>query len=174
MADVPGLLREKLEAYWARRRLVGLGRALAEGLLLWLCGALLVATIDFALRPARNWQVSAACAAYAAAMVVLIWRGVLPALRRRRLVDLALGLERGLGGRLEERVSSAVELAVGQDTGVSPWMINRTVSLAVADLAGIDTRSVVELTTLRRAWRRVAAPASAGQWSSAASGPGSG
>jgi PA14 domain len=159
MAEVPELLRAKLEAYGARRRLVGLGRAGAEVLLLWLCGMLLVALIDFALRPARSWQVSSCCAVYVVALGMLVWRGIVPALRRRRLVDLALGLERGLGGRLEERVSSAVELAVGQDTGVSPWMINRTVSLAVADLAGIDIGSVVERATLRRAWRRVGGPA---------------
>ncbi len=156
--DVPESLAAKLRVYGSQRGRLTFVRAMGEALLVWTCGLMLVSLIDFALRPSRGIQLFSVLAVYVLVAGVIAVRGFIPVFRRRRLVDLALSLEAGLDGRLEERISSAVELSDSREEGVSSWMVNRTVSLAVAELAEINPGEALDRAPLQRAWRRLRIP----------------
>ncbi|MHC4916105.1 MAG: PA14 domain-containing protein [Planctomycetota bacterium] len=159
MSGIPEVLQRGLSEFAGCRRRWRLVRGAAEGVLVWLVGLLVVAAADALLRSSPGWQVLLGVSAYACAAAVFCVRGLLPALVRGRPVQVALAIEEALGGRLEERLSSAVELAVSTDESVSRWMINRTVSLAVGELSGLDSRGIVDTGPARRASRRLTVPA---------------
>jgi len=167
---VPDSVLDLIERFSRRRRLLSLLRGTAEGILAATAAFALVAAADALLRPSLEILAGLSVAAWALAASVFVARALLPALARasRALVareieraQIALGEQasrreatpgaaRSGGAPLDERLSSAVELAESAPPGVSPWMINRTIALAGCSASGLDPAVLVDA---RPAWR---------------------
>ena len=154
MPGLPVVLHQTLLAYAARQRRILVLRGLGETAMAQIIGLAGVAAIDATVHPGHgaHWALSAA--AYAAAGSVLVVRVVLPLVARPRLVAHALEIESRSGGRLEERLSSAVELAGQPAGGVSTWMIERTIALAAQEAASLDVVALYSARSARLAWVR--------------------
>jgi hypothetical protein len=150
-SNLPGVIQEKLAAFGALRRrtllLKGLGEAVVYFALATLCAGLLVWLGGLSL-PAR---VLLSAGVYGGTLFVLWRRGLQPVAGGRRLFDLARQLEAAAGGRLRERVMSAVELAQDQPPGTSPWMARRTIALAAREITPLDPAGLVDARPLKKA-----------------------
>lgn len=144
-AAIPDVLRELLRRFVRRRSAMTLCRGAAEAVLVGVSAFAAVALADALLAPGRGVLTVFSSLAWLSVVVVFAARGLLPGLRRPPLARAARELEMAFGGdELEERLSSAVELAASSPQGVSAWMINRTVALAARDADGLDPKALVD------------------------------
>jgi len=140
-----------IAAFERRRRAVLLAQAFGEALVVEIGALTLVALVDHLAHPAPVTRIALSAGAWIAGGTVLAWRGLIPALVRRDAVVSAQALERAAGGALDERLSSALALATASTSGVSVWMINRTVALAAQAAAAVQPRRLVSSRPARRA-----------------------
>jgi len=157
-AGLPSGIAERLADFARRRRRSWLLRGLGEACLVLLLGLLLVAATDASLGLRGMLVVMAGLACYAAALAVVALRGFLPGWRRHSPAAVARDLEQAVAGGMDERLSSAVELAAAPQAGVSGWMVRRTIELADEEVGRIDPTTLVDPAPVRRAWRRVLLP----------------
>jgi hypothetical protein len=156
-AGLPSGIAERLADFTCRRRRAWLLRGLGEACLVLLLGLLLVAAIDAGIGLRGALVVVAGLACYAAALAVVAIRGLLPRLRRHSPTEVAHAMEQAVGG-MEERLSSAVELAAAPQPGVSGWMVRRTIELADEEIGRTNPATLVDAAPVRLAWRRVLGP----------------
>ncbi len=150
MTKACGAILRRLAAYRRCQRWAQLERGALEALAVLIAGLIAVAAVDGAVKPDAWVQVGAGTGVYVLAGLVLAWRGLWLACRRRSHVALAREVERKLEGDTEERLSSALELAEHPPPGVSAWMIDRTIALAAREFAGLDPAGLIETGPVRR------------------------
>jgi hypothetical protein len=126
-------------------------RAVAEAVVYFSLATLVAGLVIWLGRLAMPGRVTVSALIYGGALAVFGWRGVRPLAGRVRLFDIARQLEAAAGGRLGERVMSAVELAEGQPPGTSLWMTRRTISLAAREISGLDPGQLVDTQPVKRA-----------------------
>ncbi|MHC5055018.1 MAG: PA14 domain-containing protein [Planctomycetota bacterium] len=152
--ELPSVITDLLDAFSRRRSRVLLLRGLGEAALVLVAAVAVTACVDGLARPGHGVRVLLTLATYASVAAVLSVRAVLPAVRRRRPAEVAMDLERAAGGELEERLSSAVELAELPPPGVSAWMIERTVALASQNASALSPGTLVDVEPARRSLAR--------------------
>ena len=81
-------------------------------------------------------------------------RVVLPFLRKPSEAEIAHAIESRIDDKLDEQLSSAVELARRSDPGVSAWMIERTVALGAQQVADLDVPALIDRQPAQRAMKR--------------------
>src|SRR3954452_9402890 len=148
-------LREVARRQWR----VAAAAAGLRGLLLCLSLLLLTSLLfGFWTSMPVSLRVAVASAAWAAALLGCA-RVAAPVLRRPRLRDAALAIERSTPG-LDERISSAIELANEGDSRFagSPALVGHLMTQAQADVARVDSLDVVPDAPVRR-WAAAVAPA---------------
>ena len=142
MLQLPEIIEDLLSAYARRRRRLKLSRAIGETVLVFITCLVVAAVADWVLQPGSTALTLITLALYVSAGATLLVRGVLPLVRRLAPSKLAMEIEHCAGGRLDERLSSAVELAQRPDPNVSQWMIERTVALAANEAATLNAQPV--------------------------------
>ena len=140
---LPELIRQRLTAFARTRRRALLLRAAAETVVYFSLATLVAGLVIWLGRLAMPSRVAVSALVYGGALAVFGWRGVRPLAGRVRLFDIARQFEAAAGGRLGERVMSAVELAEGQPPGTSLWMTRRTISLAAREIGRASCRERV-------------------------------
>jgi len=153
---LPPPITTKLAQFERRRRLALLLRGAGEALLVFGLGFLLVAFIEWGLRPRLLWRLWLSGAAYTAAAAWLARRAGAPFLRPWSLRRIARQFEISAGGHFHERILSAVEMAGSQPPGVSSWMVERTIALAAEEIGIVDPAGLVDHLPAKRAWKGVA------------------
>lgn len=152
---VPAVLAQLLGAVERRRRRLALLHGAAAAAVAVVVGATILAVIDAVALPSTEVRRWLSVSLYAAGAVIVIWLGVRPWLRRRNPAAVARAVER-VGAVDDEQLSAAVELAAERPSGVSAWMVDRTIALASNAAAGVDPRRVVDDRPARR-WATAAA-----------------
>ena len=153
MPALPSPITTRLTQFERRRRLELLSRGVAEGLLVFGLGLLLVALLEWGFRPRAFWRLWLSGANYAAAAAWLAWRAGAPWLRPWSLRRIAAQFEISAGGQFDERILSAVEMAQSQPPGVSSWMVGRTIALAGEEIGTVDPAGLVDSGPAKRAWK---------------------
>ena len=156
MTALPSLVTTRLAQFERRRRFALLSRGVAEALLLFGLGLLFVAFVEWGFKPRFLWRLWLSGANYAATAVWLVCRAGGPLLRPWSLRRIARQFERSAGGRFQERVLSAVEMAGSQPPGVSGWMVDRTIALAAQEIGDVDPAGLVDHAPAKRAWKGLA------------------
>ena len=108
---LPGVLAAKLRVFGRKRLWVVALRGVAESVVVFCVGVLVLGSLEAFFKPAHAGRVALSSLLYAAAGLCLITRAVLPLLRRRPLKEVAWDFEQAAGNHFQERIVSAVELA---------------------------------------------------------------
>lgn len=147
--SLPDALVMTLQRWDRRRRRLLLLRGLSEAVIVTIGVATTAVFVDHLMTPGpvQRWAMSVAV--WGSGAGVLLWRGVVPALRSWSLLRIARHAEHLQGG-LEERLSSAVALTTHPAPGISPWMVARTVAMAAQTADGISATRLLPLRRLRR------------------------
>jgi hypothetical protein len=156
MPALPSPITTRLAQFERRRRLALLLRGAAEALLLFGLGLLLVALIEWGVKPRLFWRLWLSGADYAAAAAWLVWRAGAPFLRPWSLRRIAGQFEISAGGQFHERILSAVEMAGAQPPGVSSWMVGQTIAIAADEITTVDPAGLVDHVPAKRAWKGLA------------------
>ena len=122
-------------------------------------GVLLIALLEWGLRPALAGRVWLSSVIYLLALAWLVWRAGGPLLWRRPLRQVARAYEDAAKGQFHERILSSVEMAETPPPGTSGWMVERTIELASEEIRLVAPAGLVDHTPARRAWKRAAAAA---------------
>src|ERR1043165_6694247 len=141
---LPPIISRTLAAFALGERKVQVLRGLGESLVVWLGGQGAVALIDAPLKPRPGGHGMLSLTVYGAAGAVVVARVVLPFIRKPTPAEVAHAIESRIDDRLEEQLSSAVELAGRNDPGVSAWMVERTVALGAQQVADLDVPALID------------------------------
>ncbi len=151
------MITARLEAFAARRRAISFWRGLGEALSLLCAGVLLVAAMWTWFQPPFQARAAATASLYLLSLATLWRRGIGPALRAATAVETARQLEEATGGRLEERLLSAVELARQHPPGTSAWMARQIIVRAAEEVASLHPERWVDTRPAAVAWQRALA-----------------
>lgn len=157
MLTLPPIISARLHRYERARKGVRVLSGLAEVLLVFCGGLLLLALLEWLFRPqylGRRWLSGLN---YSLTAGFLIYRVFWPLGRRRSLCEIAASFERAASGHFHERVLSAVEMAAASresQPGVSTWMMQRTITLAAEEIGATDGATLVTRAPAVRAWKR--------------------
>jgi len=157
--DLPEIIRDRLAQFDRRRRLIAVLRGLAESL--WILGVevLVIALLEWRMRPGLSGRVWLSALGYLLAFAWLLYRTGAPLFRRSAMGACARDYEASAKGHFQERILSAVEMAESPPPGVSVWMVQRTIELASEEIGLVAAASLVDPAPARRAWKRAAAVA---------------
>jgi len=156
MLILPPIIPARLRQFERGRRLMRLLRGVAEVLLVFCGGLLVLAFVEWVFKPqftARRWL---SAVNYCTTAAAIVYRLMLPLLRRYSLRAIATDFERTAGGHYHERVLSAVEMAEiapESQPGVSSWMMQRTISLAAEEIGIANVAVLVDRTPAINAWK---------------------
>ncbi|HEX3133066.1 MAG TPA: hypothetical protein VHX44_05720, partial [Planctomycetota bacterium] len=151
---LPPIISRTLAAFAMSERKVQVVRGLGESLIVYLGGLGAVALIDASLKPGHGWHWALSLTVYGLSGAVVVARVVLPFIRKPTEAEIAHAIESRIDDKLEEQLSSAVELAARSDPGVSAWMVERTVALGAQQVADLDVPSLIDRQPAQRAWKR--------------------
>nr|MBA2479348.1 hypothetical protein [Planctomycetota bacterium] len=150
---LPPALTATIAAFAARRRRLQVMRGSGDAIVTIGIGIAVLATIDALALPGYGPRLAMSLLVLAAGLGVAALRFLKPLIRPPTRVELARALERAAGG-LDERLSAAIELSLSPNSGVSNWMVERTIALAALDAATLDVHELVDAGPARRAWTR--------------------
>jgi hypothetical protein len=158
--NLPDVIGARLRQFEHGQRLVSLLRGLAECVLLFCTGLLVLSLSEWIFKPqlaSRTWLSGAM---YLLLGLGLLWRVGFPLLRKRRQRQIAWDFETAAKGHFKERIISAVEISEappGDQPGVSHWMMARTVELAAEEIGVVNPGLLVERKPAAKAWKRAGA-----------------
>lgn len=147
---IPAAISEVIDAFARRQRSLRLLRAGGEAVLVGSGALVVVAIIDLVFHPHFATRCGLSAGVWLSGLATFAWRGMVPWFRRRDPVETARAIEAAVGGELEERLSSALELAARPPVGTSGWMIGRTIALAAQEAAELDAAALVPSSRTRR------------------------
>ena len=157
---LPEVIAARLRQFERLRTSVSLFRGLAECVLAFCLGLLLLSLLEWVLKPqlaSRTWLSGTS---YLLLGAGLLWRVGCPPFRNRRQRQIAWDFETAAKGHFQERIIAAVEMSESPPSdppGVSTWMMARTVELAAEEIGVVNPRLLVERAPAAKAWRRAAA-----------------
>ena len=157
---LPDVIGARLRQFEHGRRLVSLLRGLAECVLLFCIGLLVLSLLEWVFKPQRASRTCLSGAMYLLLGIGLLWRVGFPLLRNRRQRQIAWDFETAAKGHFQERIISAVEISEappGDQPGVSHWMMARTVELAAEEIGVVNPGLLVEREPAAKAWKRAGA-----------------
>ncbi len=156
MLTLPSIIAERLRRYERGRKMVQFLRGLAEVLLVFCAGLLLVALLEWLFKPPYSGRRWLSALNYAAVAGLFVYRVLWPLARRRSLREVAASFEAAADGQFRERVLSAVEMAgtaPESQPGVSAWMMQRTIALAAEEIGAANTSGLLNHRPATWAWR---------------------
>ena len=158
--NLPDVIGARLRQFEHGQRLVSLLRGLAECVLAFCVGLLLLSLLERVFKPQLASRIWLSGAMYLLLGVGLLWRVGFPLFRKRRQRQIAWDFETAAKGHFKERIISAVEISEappGDQPGVSHWMMARTVELAAEEIGVVNPGLLVEREPAAKAWKRAGA-----------------
>jgi hypothetical protein len=157
---LPDVIGARLRQFEHGQRLVSLLRGLAECVLLFCIGLLVLSLLEWVFKPQLASRIWLSGANYLLLGAGLLWRVGFPLFRKRHQRQVAWDFETAAKGHFQERIISAVEISEappGDQPGVSHWMMARTVDLAAEEIGVVNPSLLVERKPAAKAWKRAGA-----------------
>lgn len=152
---LPGIVTSKLRDFARLQKRVAAIRGLAEAILVFVAGVVLLALFEWLARPALLARVWLSGINWFVAGLWIVIRVIVPLVKTLPIVAIARELESAAKNRFKERVLSAVEMAGStSQPGVSSWMISKTIAMAADELATVDTCEFVDRLPAHSACKR--------------------
>ncbi|MBN2711625.1 MAG: hypothetical protein JXR97_04220 [Planctomycetes bacterium] len=150
MSKLPEIIKQKIDDYVDARRRAQIAIAAAASVSFYLSFILVAILIDVSFQPgdAIRYALSAVIIVLSLSMCIAF---MVIALRKPSRLRAAAMIEKAMGGRMEEQLLSAVELASAPLPGTSDWMAERTILSLAARLEGVSTSNLVDWSLPRKA-----------------------